>query len=174
MKSIGERLRKARDKAGLSLGQVHQYEGIQKGHLSEMERGLKSPTAETLIRLARRYHTSADYLLGLDGSPAEELPAVVREIIGLAQDLSPSRQAELLAHAQILAEAELQADLREYDRMMALVMALPDGDLLRETVDEALRVAATDGAAAALRVIDALLARRAAQTEPGQQQVEQR
>lgn len=92
MESIGERLRKARDRAGLSLGQVHQYEGIQKGHLSEMERGLKSPTAETLIRLARRYHTSADYLLGLEATPAPAPETPEAEIMRLWAELDAEQR----------------------------------------------------------------------------------
>lgn len=118
-----------------------------------------------------------DYLLGLTDDPSPRrgapLPEPVREIVRLALNLSASRQAELLAHAQVLTEAELQADLREYDRMMALVLALPDGDLLRGAVEEALQAGASGGATAALRVIDAFLAGRATQAEPLQDEVEQ-
>lgn len=174
---VGERLRLARERAGLSLGQVREYEGIQKGHLSEMEQGAKNPTGQTITRLAVRYHTSADYLLGLTDDPSprrdEPLPAAVHEIVELARDLSPGRQDELLAHARVLADAELQADLREYDRMMALILALPEGDILRESVEEALRAGAGGDTAAALRIIDAYIAGRAAKAEPHEDKVEQ-
>lgn len=92
MESLGERLRKARDKSGLSLGQVHQYEGIQKGHLSEMERGLKAPTAETIARLAQRYHTTADYLLGLGPAPSPILEREEEELLRLWGELDADQR----------------------------------------------------------------------------------
>lgn len=177
---VGERLRSACERAGLSLGQVHQYEGIQKGHLSEMEQGAKNPTGQTIARLALRYRTTADYLLGLTEDPSqrisEPLSQTIRDVIELARDLSPGRQQELLAHARVLSEAELQADLREYDRMMALIEALPGGDQLAEEIEQALRLDATGDRSAALRLIDDIVAQwriRAANPEMGEKQVEQ-
>ena len=105
MESIGERLRKARDKAGLSLGQVYQYEGIQKGHLSEMERGLKSPTAETLIRLARRYHTSADYLLGLEEAGPLVLSAEQAKVLDIWAGLDETQRTLVLDMMGMLRKA---------------------------------------------------------------------
>lgn len=118
MESIGERLRKARDRAGLSLGQVHQYEGIQKGHLSEMERGLKSPTAETLIRLAQRYHTSADYLLGLEGGEDDPATATEQEqfkqLIDEFTALSDRNQRLVLSYLRMM--RQLEEEEREHER----------------------------------------------------------
>lgn len=180
MGTVGDRLRAARERAGLSLGQVHQYEGIQKGHLSEMEQGSKNPTGQTIARLAVRYRTSADYLLGLTEDPSqridEPLSETIRDVVELARDLSPGRQQELLAHARVLTEAELQADLREYDRMMALIEALPGGDQLAEEIEQALRLDATGDRSAALRLIDDILARwrsRTANPEVGEKQIQQ-
>jgi len=125
-----------------------------------------------LARLAQRYHCTTDYLLGLTEHPngyasTPALPAAVAELAELAQELSPSRQAELLEHARVLLQAEHAANLRQYDRTMALVMALlPDGDLLRQSVEEALRAGAAQGPAAALRIVDAFIEGRLAQTEP--------
>lgn len=136
------------------------------------------PEALMLLRQIAEYHqVSADYLLGLTDDPVRRealpLPAPVQDLVHLVRDLSGARQEELLAHARVLAEAERAADLREYDRMMALVLALPEGEILRESVEEALRAGATGDTAAALRVIDAYLAGRAAKTQPHEQQVEQ-
>lgn len=174
----GERLREQRERAGLSLGQVAEYEHVSRQYLSKLEVGTNEPpTWELLARLATRYRTTTDYLLGLTEDPSprrgEPLPAPVRELVELAQDMSPTRQQELLAHAHVLADAELQADLREYDRMMALILALPEGDILRESVEEALRTGASGDTAAALRIIDAYIAGRAAKSEPHEEQVEQ-
>lgn len=165
MNSVGERLRIARDRAGLSLGQVHQYEGIQKGHLSEMERGLKMPTAETIMRLARRYRVSADYLLGLtdDPSPASErkLPAFGVELLEIARRLSPDRREELVRIGEVLLElSEERAEhLRAYDRMMELVEEVGGMEAV-EALEAALRAHAAGDAALAEQLIDAFFAGR--------------
>ncbi len=170
----GNRLRLARERIGLTIGQVVEYEGVRKGHLSEMERGIKHPTGAMIARLARRYKTSADYLLGLVDNPSpntsEPLAPTIQALIDLAMHLSPARQDELLQHARVLADADLAADLAEYDRMMAIVMALPDGDVLRESVEEALRTDLTGGRVAALRIIDAYIAGRTERLQSGQEQ----
>ena len=68
--TVGQRLREQRKKANLSLGQVAEYEGIGLQYLSKLERGVNSPPAWVLLaKLAIRYGTTADYLLGLTESP---------------------------------------------------------------------------------------------------------
>lgn len=64
--TVGQRLREQRKRAKLSLGQVAEYEGIGLQYLSKLERGVNSPPAWVLLaRLAVRYGTTTDYLLGL-------------------------------------------------------------------------------------------------------------
>jgi transcriptional regulator with XRE-family HTH domain len=68
--NVGERLREMREQAGLSLGQVGAYEGVTPQYLSQLEKGVRAPNVWPLLaRLARRYKTSADYLLGLSDDP---------------------------------------------------------------------------------------------------------
>lgn len=73
MWEIGARLRERRERAGLTQGQVAAYEDCSVSYLSQLERGENRPNVwPMLARLAARYHTSADYLLGLtdDAQPA--------------------------------------------------------------------------------------------------------
>ncbi len=66
MEIVGKRLRSQRKRNKLTLGQVSQYEGLSVQYLSDLERGRNSPAVWDLLqRLARRYHTTTDYLLGL-------------------------------------------------------------------------------------------------------------
>lgn len=152
MTNVGERLRTARERAGLSLGQVFQYEGIQKGHLSEMERGIKEPTGETVRRLARRYRTSADFLLGLSDNPQPRLdaplPDAALEILDIIHDMSASRQDELLAHARVLHEAE-QRERNERQAAVYLDRAEAMGPDVLEALLTALDILHTSGRPAA-------------------------
>ena len=124
------RLRERREQAGLTQGQVAQYEGITPQYLYKLEQGVNNPPAWPLLaKLARRYRCTTDYLLGLTENPqgyapTPELPEAVAELVELAGELSAGRQGEQLEHARVLVAAEQEANLREYDRLMALVTAL--------------------------------------------------
>jgi len=116
---IGQRLREAREKADLTLGQVGQYEGVGKSYLSRLELEVNQPPTWLLIaKLARRYHTSTDYLLGLTDDPSPPAPAANQpavshfprsELQRLHDDLPPDQQAALLAIARSMADAEERA-----------------------------------------------------------------
>lgn len=161
---VGERLRLARERSGLSLGQVREYEGIQKGHLSEMEQGTKNPTGQTVARLAVRYRTSADYLLCLTDDPSprrdEPLPEAVRNLVELARDLVPGRQDELLAHARVLEEAE-RRERNERQAAAYLDRAEAMGEDVLDALLAALDLLGTDGRAAAETFIRSFWAEKA-------------
>ena len=66
MWEIGKRLREQRKRAGLTIGQIAVYEECSVNYLSKLERGINQPNVWPMLgRLARRYHTTTDYLLGL-------------------------------------------------------------------------------------------------------------
>jgi transcriptional regulator with XRE-family HTH domain len=93
---IGERLRQQRERLKLTLGQVAEYEDIGRQYLSKLELGINTPpTWPLLARLARRYHVSSDYLLGLVDNTA-----------GRA-DLAPEEEALLIAWQSLPEEQRL-------------------------------------------------------------------
>lgn len=120
--NTGERLRLSRERAKLSQGQVAHYEGKSKGYISDLERGRNDPNAWDLIaRLARRYHTTTDYLLGLTDDPnppAGVAPATNHvgeargeyatklEIVHLYETLEAGQQEALVAVARSLVDAQ--------------------------------------------------------------------
>jgi transcriptional regulator with XRE-family HTH domain len=48
---MGEELRKARERAGLTQEQLSFRAGYSRPYISQLERDLKSPTIDTLLRL---------------------------------------------------------------------------------------------------------------------------
>ncbi len=62
---MGYRLRDLREDADLSQTQVARYLGMSQTGYSKYETGENDIPTQVLIRLARFYHTSTDYLLGL-------------------------------------------------------------------------------------------------------------
>ncbi len=60
--SLGEYLREQRTSARLSLRQLSELAGVSNPYLSQIERGLKRPSAEILQQLAKGLEVSAESL----------------------------------------------------------------------------------------------------------------
>ena len=67
------RFREAREKAGLSTLEVAKRIGVSQPAVTNWDNGTKSPSIDTLCRLADLYCVSTDYLLGRD-EPVEAIP----------------------------------------------------------------------------------------------------
>jgi transcriptional regulator with XRE-family HTH domain len=77
MSTLGENLRKARERMGWSQTFVCQKLGISNSTLSGYERGYREPDADMISTFAEIYHVSADYLLGRtkqSAQPSAEQP----------------------------------------------------------------------------------------------------
>jgi transcriptional regulator with XRE-family HTH domain len=109
MWEIGERLRERRKAAELTQGQVVAYGDIGKTYLSNLEKGVNTPNWDLLGRLARRYKTTADYILGLTSDPRpvteqKPLPEGATEIVKYLEGMSDRGREQLLKVARILYE----------------------------------------------------------------------
>lgn len=75
MADIGEMLRLARVEAGLTVREAAEASGRSKDSISKIERGLQTPTALTVGKLARAYGVSpAEYLADIPRKKASALP----------------------------------------------------------------------------------------------------
>ena len=91
---LAERMKELRLEKKMKQVEVAQAIGISTTAYSNYEYGNRDPQTETLAALARFYHVSADYLLGLNEPPQEEKTRII-----LASN-SPRRK-ELLAQMGI-------------------------------------------------------------------------
>lgn len=97
---FGKRLRDLRTERGLLQEEVGSWFKMQKSTVSQWESG-RVPHATIIAELARRFHVSADYLLGLShacavretpetysvADPADDLPPEARERIEEIREL---------------------------------------------------------------------------------------
>lgn len=65
MLSFGERLKKARERKGLTQAQVMKLTSITDKSLSRYENGASAPDPDTILELIRLYDVSADFIMGL-------------------------------------------------------------------------------------------------------------
>lgn len=62
----GLRMKELREKRGLSQKEAAHRLGISRATVSAYERNSKSPSIEVLEQMAILYHSSVDYILGLE------------------------------------------------------------------------------------------------------------
>lgn len=62
MSTIGERIREARKKIGLTMRDLHDLTGLSTGNISDMENNKFSPSVSSLIPLSQALNCSIDWL----------------------------------------------------------------------------------------------------------------
>lgn len=100
--SLGEYLREQRVSAKLSLRQLSDLAGISNPYLSQIERGLKRPSAEILQQLAKGLQVSSESLYvraGFLEAQTQDPPAIstsVHEAVAADPHLTDRQKASLL------------------------------------------------------------------------------
>ncbi len=89
--ALAERLRTAREMAGLSQGQVAKRLGLHRPSVSEMEAGRRRVSVEELAELADLYAVDLSWLAGGEATPDEHQARV--ELA--ARELSKLREEDL-------------------------------------------------------------------------------
>lgn len=106
----GERLREARNKAGLTQDDLAVRTGVGKSQIQRYERGASDPTADYVARIAKALRISSDWLLGLvddpEGHTTRNLTAFEERWLAALQRADESAIIELFAQrrAEIFAE----------------------------------------------------------------------
>lgn len=97
LESVGEFIAAQRRAAELSLRQLAEQTGVSNPYLSQIERGLRRPSAEVLQQLAKALRVSAETLYVRAGilDPAEH-PATTVEMAILADSAITERQKNVL------------------------------------------------------------------------------
>lgn len=98
---LGDYLREQRQSHSLSLRQLSELVGISNPYLSQIERGLKRPSAEILQQLAKGLEVSAETLYVkagiLDEHPVPVTPTpTVRDAIAADPDLTDRQKVTLI------------------------------------------------------------------------------
>ncbi len=96
-KDLGGFIRDQRERANLSLRRLADSAGISNPYLSQIERGIRKPSAEILKRLSRALEISSNSLYSRAGLIDEEMPSItVFEAIEADEGLSESHKRVLL------------------------------------------------------------------------------
>lgn len=94
---LGEFIRQQRERANLSLRRLADKAGISNPYLSQIERGIRRPSAQILKNLSRALEISANSLYSKAGLIDEDLPPMgVYEAIEGDERLAPDQKKVLL------------------------------------------------------------------------------
>ncbi len=100
-KSLGARLREAREYLDLSQDEVARILGLPRPAISRVESGLRKVEVFELKKLAELYQRPLSYFTG-DDVPKAAASEVIQHLARTASDLTESDQAELLRFAEFL------------------------------------------------------------------------
>ena len=104
---IGERIRSLRKRNGMTQEQLAEAANLSVPYISHMERGLKRPSLETLVRLAVALHVTAGVLLS--GIQPEDRSAFLADVQEQLDDCSLQERQVMLEVAWALKRALREA-----------------------------------------------------------------
>lgn len=84
---ICDRIKQLREQAGYSQAQLAKRLDVTRSSVNAWEMGLSMPTTQYVVTLAKLFHVSADYLLGLTASSSIVLDGFTQEEIELLYKL---------------------------------------------------------------------------------------
>ncbi|MDP9165322.1 MAG: helix-turn-helix domain-containing protein [Actinomycetota bacterium] len=93
---IGSFIRSQREAAQVSVRQLAEKAGVSNPYLSQIERGLRKPSAEVLNQIAKALRVSADVLYVRAGLLEPSEPSEVRDAIVMDTAISERQKQVLL------------------------------------------------------------------------------
>jgi transcriptional regulator with XRE-family HTH domain len=125
--SIGEYIREQREQAKISMRQLAQTAGVSNPYLSQIERGLRKPSADILQQIAKGLRISAEALY-VQAGILEDRPADsgVRSALLTDPELSERQKQVLIEIYESFRRENLAAS--ESARAEALALAVTAGD----------------------------------------------
>ncbi len=95
---VGELIKSQREVASMSVRRLAELAGVSNPYLSQIERGLRKPSAEILQQIAKALQISAESLYERAGflSPTDRPRVGVREAIAADKQLSAEQRQALL------------------------------------------------------------------------------
>ena len=110
--SIADRIENLRDIRGLKQYQLAEMIGVTRATMCKYERGINTPSAEMLAKIAEALDTSADYICGLTDNynPYNDNWIYVggedKELVETVLSLSRDNRLRLCERAKILLEEQ--------------------------------------------------------------------
>lgn len=84
---VSDIIRELREKAGYSQAQLAKKLDVTRSSVNAWEMGLSTPTTQYIVDLAKLFHVSADYILGLESELRISMHGYTQDEISLIYNL---------------------------------------------------------------------------------------
>lgn len=127
MSIFSERLKFLRKNKGELQEQAAKEIGITRTMLSNYERGTREPDLELVVRIAKYYHISPNYLLGFPDSCS---------IVSSVEETTDSDQFSQICEKSIMLSSESKNDLLKYIEMLTIRDLFLENQQRRKELEE--------------------------------------
>ncbi|HHY91222.1 MAG TPA: helix-turn-helix domain-containing protein [Clostridiales bacterium] len=119
---IGQRIRKEREKFGLSREELAEIVGLSDYYIGQLERGERQMSLSALVKIANCFHISLDYLIFGKNVPYEY--DAVRENCNMYETGNESQAREI---AQLLNKCSSK-ELKLFEQLIKIILPYLDKD----------------------------------------------
>lgn len=80
---VAERIKALREKKNLTQAELARYLGISRSSVNAWEMGISVPSTQYVVELARLFHVSSDYILGIENTATLDVSGLTEDDITL-------------------------------------------------------------------------------------------
>ena len=84
---ISDKIKELREQAGLSRSQLAKKLDVTRSSVNAWEMGLSTPTTQYIVALAKLFHVSSDYILGIEADQSISLRSYTEEEVAIVLNL---------------------------------------------------------------------------------------
>lgn len=84
---ISDKIKELREQAGLSQSQLAKKLDVTRSSVNAWEMGLSTPTTQYIVALAKLFHVSSDYILGIEADQSISLRSYTEEEVAIVLNL---------------------------------------------------------------------------------------
>ena len=84
---ISDKIKELREQAGLSQSQLAKKLDVTRSSVNAWEMGLSTPTTQYIFALAKLFHVSSDYILGIEADQSISLRSYTEEEVAIVLNL---------------------------------------------------------------------------------------
>ena len=84
---LSEKIKLLRERAGLTQADLARQMGLTRSSVNAWEMGLSVPSTQYIVELAKTFHVSTDYLLGIEGAASISVEGLSEKKVALVVEL---------------------------------------------------------------------------------------
>ena len=85
--TLADKVKRQREQMGLTQAELAKRLGLTRSGVNAWEMGLSVPSTQYLVELAKLFHVSADYLLGLEDTASISVSGLTQKQVAVLTDL---------------------------------------------------------------------------------------